>query len=348
MDLKKFNNANPRPLSRFFSRVLDYFFFYCFLVLPLFYNSLFDHDYMHLLCIILVPLAWIPFEVLFIWLFGTTPGKAFLGIHLRNKENKKPSFIQSLKRSFSVWFKGIGLNLPLLNVILCVRRLTEMKKKNTLPWDKQLGITILYKKKRKIRTIIAGMLIGFFSLFYVAEYQFREILTSSNQEFFTKKLFNKEKWINYDDKNGAFSVSFLATPEEKKTTLPISKSKDALPYTEIKHLIKEDDVQYELSYTTLPKSLMKWSPNLLLKGSLKIFASSKSGIKILNKSTKRYKNLPALEFIMQKGSTHEKSGRLILIEDTLYKLDVTYPNEKKEELQENIAIFLHSFESKKK
>lgn len=346
MEQSRYTKEKPKPFSRFLARVLDYFFFYCFLILPLFSKNLLDHDYMHLFCIFLVPLTWLPFEILFTTLFGTTPGKAFLGIHLRNQKGKKPTFKESLNRCFSVWFKGVGLNLPLLNLFLCVKRLSEMKQNISLSWDETLGISVYYKKKRALRTVFACALVVLFSIFYVGEYELRDIINTSHQEFFSTKLLNKEKWIRFEDKNGAFVACFLSKPEEKKTKLPIPRSKESLDYTEVIHTIKENQTTFEISYTRLPKSWLKWSSSLLLKGALKVFASNVPQTKILKKSSKMYRNLPALEFILKKGSDQERSGRLVLVGDILYKLDVTYPVEKRDETQESIATFLHSFEPK--
>ncbi|HPE84667.1 MAG TPA: RDD family protein, partial [Chlamydiales bacterium] len=46
--------------------------------------------------VLIVPILWVMFETLFLKIFGTTPGKALLGIRLKEKLSLKKSFIRSL------------------------------------------------------------------------------------------------------------------------------------------------------------------------------------------------------------------------------------------------------------
>ena len=47
-------------------------------------------------------------EPLFFALFGTTPGKALLGIDVRTQSGEWLSYGQAMKRSLRVWFYGLG------------------------------------------------------------------------------------------------------------------------------------------------------------------------------------------------------------------------------------------------
>lgn len=347
MNVKSYLINIAKPFTRFLARALDYSIFYCFFILPLFFTSLLDQDTLHLACVLLIPLFWIPFEALFISLLGTTPGKALLGIHIRDGNCKKLSLKTSFKRSFLTWVKGIGCNLPVLNIFLAAKRFKQMKAQGVAPWDSQDDTQFYHKKKRSLRTLLSSLLMFIFSLFFVAEYEVREVITSSNQEFFSSNLFKKENWQTYADPKGDYTLEFPGLPEVSETKIAIPKSKDHLPFYTINYFTDAKDIEYNLTYATLPDSWLKWNSALLLRGALKVIASHISdNAKVLKKHTKRYKNHPAVEFVMQKKNNQECAGRLVLIGNVLYKIEVIYPKEKQAEVKDQLNAFLESFNPK--
>ena len=344
MNIKSYLMNLSRPFTRFLARALDYSFLYCFFILPLFFSSLLDHDLLHLVCIFLVPLFWVPFEAIFISLFGTTPGKALLGIHVRDSACKKLSLKTSFKRSFLTWIKGLGCNLPILNMFLATKRFKQMKAQGVAPWDSQAATQFYHKKKRKLRTLLSSALVFIFSLFFVAEYEVRDVITSSNQEFLVSNVCKKENWKTYAHPKGNYILEFPGIPEVSETKIAIPKSKDHLPFHTINYFSEDNTIEYNLTYTTLPDSWLKWNAALLLRGALKVVAEHVSDhAKILKKHTKKYKNYPAVEFVMEKKNNQECAGRLILIENVLYKMEVVYPKAMQTEVQDQLNAFLESF-----
>jgi len=63
-------------------------------------------------------LPWFAIEAMLIHLWGTTPGKALLGIRVVQANGKPPTTGASVWRSLRVWTLGLGLGLPLV-VIVC-------------------------------------------------------------------------------------------------------------------------------------------------------------------------------------------------------------------------------------
>ena len=63
-------------------------------------------------------LPWFGIEAVMIHLWGTTPGKALLGIRVRQANGRPPAVGASVWRSLRVWVLGLGLGMPLL-VIFC-------------------------------------------------------------------------------------------------------------------------------------------------------------------------------------------------------------------------------------
>ena len=347
MNIKNYFINIKKPFLRFVARILDYSLFYALFILPLFFASLLDHDITHIICVFLVPLFWIPFETIFISLFGTTPGKALFGIQIRDANDKKLSFKTSFKRALSTWIKGLGLNIPVLNIATGLHQFNVVKKTGRTSTDQALDINVYYRKRNTIRTAIGSLLIALFSLFFIAEYQVREVATSSNQEFFSKNFFNKGlNWKAYNDPEGAYAIEFPGTPEAKATQLPIPNSKDNLPFYTVDYRLDKESVEYSLNYTTLPKNWLKWKASLLLRGALKLITTHMTQAKIVKKSSNSYNNYPTLEFVLAKKNNLECAGRLILVDNVLYKIEVTYPKDKQETIQDDLNIFLQSFNPK--
>lgn len=358
MNNKKFLSNQSSPWTRFFARLLDYSLFYCLLILPLFFASLIENDLIHLAAIYLIPLLWIPLEALFTSILGTTPGKFLFGIFLKNSKNENLSFTKALKRSFKVWHKGALGNLPLLNLYFVAKRFVEIRKTGFLSLDKDAGVVLYQKRKRSIRTIVASCMLGFLGTFFVAEYEIREAIINSGSKptFISNQItladekelkkagvITSKKWNCYKDPEGNFEIHFPGNPDESFKNIPIPKTKDSLPYYTVNFKLDDHDIEYNLNYTTLPKNWLKWKPALLLKGALKIICSKLSEGKILSKSFFSLKDLPTLEFTLEKPDNKLSSGRLILIDNVLYKIEVIYPKEKKELIDVNVKTFLQSF-----
>ena len=63
-------------------------------------------------------LPWFAIEALLIHLWGTTPGKALLGVKVRQADGRPLAIGPSVWRALRVWTLGVGLGMPLM-VILC-------------------------------------------------------------------------------------------------------------------------------------------------------------------------------------------------------------------------------------
>src|SRR3990167_10271102 len=59
--------------------------------------------------------VWIPIEALLLSTLGTTPGKWFLRTQLKQGKKKTMDYLTALRRSFSVWFRGLGMGIPIVN-----------------------------------------------------------------------------------------------------------------------------------------------------------------------------------------------------------------------------------------
>ena len=66
-----------------------------------------------LIVVFLAPLAWVFLEACCLMIAGTTPGRAMLGLRVRDRDGALLTFRAALKRSVLVWAAGSGLGLPM-------------------------------------------------------------------------------------------------------------------------------------------------------------------------------------------------------------------------------------------
>ncbi len=75
---------------------------------------------------VLVAIAGIVPEAMFLSTLGGTPGKWLLGIEVENADGGRLSFRDALWRSLRVWGSGVGCNLPLVNLVAMSRAWREL------------------------------------------------------------------------------------------------------------------------------------------------------------------------------------------------------------------------------
>lgn len=92
-------------------------------------------------------------EPLCLHLWGTTPGKAILGLHIQGEEGGYLSYGQALRRTWKVLFYGQGLNLPLVSLWCSwcsFRRARNLEKQ---PWEEE-NVLFLREDKERVRGIV--------------------------------------------------------------------------------------------------------------------------------------------------------------------------------------------------
>jgi hypothetical protein len=86
--------------------------------------------------------VWIPIEALFLTFWGKTPGKFFLKIKLRQGRRFQLEFRTSIKRSFNVWLRGLGMMIPVVNAFCLFVAYYRLKTFQTTTWDKEDHIAV--------------------------------------------------------------------------------------------------------------------------------------------------------------------------------------------------------------
>ena len=109
--------------------------------------------------------AWIPIEAFLLATWGTTPGKWLLKTEIRKGRFRRLPFSSALRRSFSVWFRGIGMGIVVLNILCMLNAFYRLKIFQITSWDRDDGIIVIHHPIAKWRFYLvlgltfSGMLI---------------------------------------------------------------------------------------------------------------------------------------------------------------------------------------------
>ena len=164
---------NARAWQRFFARFIDLTIFSLIAWCLGAASGLLEHGEVwnpRFIALLLPPFLWIPFEAIFLAVWGATPGKALLGLHVVNADGEKLSFRQAFLRSFDVWFVGCGMELPILNILLKVMSLFRYRQLGETSWDAALGSKVIHRPVTSIGITLAVLLMV--SSFFVRVYVF--------------------------------------------------------------------------------------------------------------------------------------------------------------------------------
>jgi uncharacterized RDD family membrane protein YckC len=85
--------------------------------------------------------------------FGNTPGKALLGIAVKTPECKNLSFDQYLGRNFSMWVRGFGLGIPLVNLFTMGAQSGRLGKGLPASYDEKPGYFVRAKPTHWARIV---------------------------------------------------------------------------------------------------------------------------------------------------------------------------------------------------
>lgn len=111
-------------------------------------------------------LGWVFVESLLLSTWGTTPGKWLLKTRVERLDGAKISFLQALKRSFTVWFKGMGCGLQFVQIFAMVFSYHKLQKYGVTDWDLDGGYVVAHRTigSRRILTIVLLVLALFATL----------------------------------------------------------------------------------------------------------------------------------------------------------------------------------------
>lgn len=174
------DTAHVNPWTRCLARFVDYSLFFLLLLASrkLFHGHLPFGKYEHL-----IPFeffVWIPIEALLLSQVGTTPGKWFLKTELKQGKRKKLDFTTALRRSFSVWFRGLGMGIVGLNFFCMLIAYNKLKIIQITSWDRDDHIVVTHSPVARWRIYVA-VFVAVTAILYYYQEKNREYKNASGQ-----------------------------------------------------------------------------------------------------------------------------------------------------------------------
>ena len=178
--VEAWNAAPERPWSRLFAKIFDIAFFMS--VSKAFFYALFyvlsaeqalrvhsgtlamDLSYEGAGYIIAAAIFWPMVEAVSATLFGTTPGKAMLGIRLIDMRGRNLRLWPSIKRSYGAFVLGLGLLLPLVPLATASWSYRRLKRTGENYWDRYAGACVRSRPVPRWRWAMLFLFLFFISL----------------------------------------------------------------------------------------------------------------------------------------------------------------------------------------
>ncbi len=81
-------------------------------------------------------------EPLWLHLFGSSLGKAIFGLRIEYGEDRRLTYQEGLVRTWGVVSRGLGLNIPVYNIVRLWKSYIFCREKEVQPWDEYISYTI--------------------------------------------------------------------------------------------------------------------------------------------------------------------------------------------------------------
>ena len=157
--------SQVHPWVRYLARCIDYLLFSLIagFVSGIVAPSLLDAPEIFLNMLLLF--IWVFVEASLLSTWGTTPGKWLLKTTLRDLAGSKLTFSRALGRSFSVWWRGMGIGFPVVKLITIIVAYEKLTKEGITTWDQEGGFVVSHKKISTLRVIVTILFfMGYFLL----------------------------------------------------------------------------------------------------------------------------------------------------------------------------------------
>lgn len=140
------------PMRRFFARTIDlalFSLFWDFVLYIIMGMHYIDSNTIQYFSTFVVFVLLIFIEPILLSIFATTLGKWIFGLHLTDIHGRKPDYHKGLSRTWGVFAKGYGYNIPIYNLVQCYKCYMACKSDQELTWDKDFTYSIRDIKKHR-------------------------------------------------------------------------------------------------------------------------------------------------------------------------------------------------------
>jgi hypothetical protein len=101
--------------------------------------------------------AWALVEGPILSSFGTTPGKALLGIFVRTPDSRYPRLGDAVVRSLRVWVEGLAFGIPIILLFTWNRQHRRLLAGKSTTWDADGRFKILHTPLTSRRKIVVAL-----------------------------------------------------------------------------------------------------------------------------------------------------------------------------------------------
>lgn len=98
-------------------------------------------------------------ETAFLGTLGTTPGKAMLGVSVRDYRGRRLSFPMAFRRSLFVMVLGLGCFAPSLMLLALFFSWWWVRRFGFTPWDRKLGTTDVLNGSLTLRKVVMTLVL---------------------------------------------------------------------------------------------------------------------------------------------------------------------------------------------
>ena len=177
-------------------------------------------------------------EPLLLATWGTTPGKAILGLKLRNEDGTKLSYSEGVARTFGVFAEGYGYGVPIYNIVRSFKCYKASEKGEAMAWDEGLEYKVrderIYRWLVFALAFVAGILLAYNVLLLAQLPRHRGDLTAatyaanvndvlSRPDFrgYGYRMTETGEWVKYDQ-GMPVNVHFLVEGRPPRHQLTVS------------------------------------------------------------------------------------------------------------------------------
>lgn len=152
----------PYPYVRFLGRMADVMMHMTlYLAVLRVFGVAFNPDFLpgsyEALLYLCLPMVLI--ETAFLGALGTTPGKAVLGVSVRDYRGKRLSFSTAFRRSLFVMVLGLGCFAPSLMLLALFFSWWWVRRFGFTPWDRKLGTTDVLNESLTLRKVVMTLVL---------------------------------------------------------------------------------------------------------------------------------------------------------------------------------------------
>lgn len=318
-----------RPWARYWARTIDIFIESSFvhicwaLISPQSYANT-----QQFLKIIIALAGCIIIESLFLSVFGNTLGKWIFSTRITDLKYSKPSFLVSLKRTFLVYVRGLGLGIPILSIVTMIISYNRLKNPAHLgftSWDNDCNTIVTHKKLSVLKIAISAILI--FSIYCFSIY-------SANYPETSPIYSGSNEWLTYSSESINFSADFPDMPEENieqvETAVGICTS-TTISYTDNNY------IEYCILCLKYPENVISPSLNDLRQEWIKSYKST-----LISEETIRIDEILGREIKMRLESGWIITMRYCIYDNTVYTILIATPDSN--EYDSIIARFINSLQ----